>query len=90
MESLLFHLIMEVTKMKLTNIGTKVIFVCGKVLLPDSSIEVDKNVAELPSVKALINKKMLSCSENIVTTETTAEVEKTTKTRKPRATKTEE
>lgn len=41
--------------MKLVNKSSKVVFVEGKLLMPDGSLEVNKNVLDTPGVKALLD-----------------------------------
>ena len=45
--------------MKITNIGTKIINIGSEILLPDKTIEVADEVANAPSVKALVAAKFL-------------------------------
>ena len=45
--------------MKVTNIGTKIVNIGSEILLPDKTIEIADEVANAPSVKALVNAKFL-------------------------------
>ena len=50
--------------MKLINRSTRAIHVCGKILLPDETMDCSKEIAELPSIKAYARRKFIEIDDS--------------------------